>query len=296
MGLFIAVGLTFFLVASTGFLGIQGQIQREASMRKGIHPPPPSDDNEDGDPDFLVEANNSSGTPNPSKTKRAEIQEIDGTQDAEHKIHVVFVSEGYDKGAPGALSFASDVRSFRTFLLSLAPFKERASAFQFHAVYTNEPLGCKYEGRLITCDAEQVKSKIRAAETPFDQIVVIVNSPQYGGSGGEMSVTYNGELGARVFIHEFGHSFGGLFDEYVYKERAGEPGAQCRDAHGNCYDGVPPATEWADFSPEYIKGCTRREWYRSSRGSIMLSLKFPYFNAVSQALLKRKIDSYFTHH
>ena len=57
-----------------------------------------------------------------------------------------------------------------------------------------------------------------AAEVPYDTIVVLVNSTRYG--GGSMCLDYcvttvDNASSLKVFIHEFGHSFAYLADEYV---------------------------------------------------------------------------------
>jgi hypothetical protein len=56
-----------------------------------------------------------------------------------------------------------------------------------------------------------------ASHSPFDQLVVLVDIKKYGGGG-----IYNfyslfsadSKASVEVFVHEFGHSFGGLGDEY----------------------------------------------------------------------------------
>jgi hypothetical protein len=56
-----------------------------------------------------------------------------------------------------------------------------------------------------------------ASVVAYDQIYVLVNTERYGGGGfyNFVSVcTSNNELTKEVFIHEFGHGFAGLGDEY----------------------------------------------------------------------------------
>lgn len=48
------------------------------------------------------------------------------------------------------------------------------------------------------------------------RVIVIVNDSKYGGCAGNFSVCYNGSLMEDVQAHEWGHSFGGLADEYDY--------------------------------------------------------------------------------
>ncbi|MFO1053427.1 MAG: M64 family metallopeptidase [Planctomycetota bacterium] len=48
------------------------------------------------------------------------------------------------------------------------------------------------------------------------RVIVIVNDSKYGGCAGTYSVCYNGASMEEVQTHEWGHSFGGLADEYDY--------------------------------------------------------------------------------
>src|SRR5690606_38718505 len=61
------------------------------------------------------------------------------------------------------------------------------------------------------------------------RVMVIVNDSRYGGCAGTFAVTYNGSSMRDVQVHEFGHSFAALADEYDYPNGtyAGpEPGAK----------------------------------------------------------------------
>jgi hypothetical protein len=56
-----------------------------------------------------------------------------------------------------------------------------------------------------------------AANAPYDAIIMVANDRKYGGGGIFnlwATVTSDTEPAAYVFVHEFGHSFAGLGDEY----------------------------------------------------------------------------------
>jgi hypothetical protein len=62
-----------------------------------------------------------------------------------------------------------------------------------------------------------------AAQVPYDTIVVLVNSQRYG--GGSIAFDYcvttvDNKASVGVFLHELGHSFAGLADEYYSSEVA----------------------------------------------------------------------------
>lgn len=52
----------------------------------------------------------------------------------------------------------------------------------------------------------------------YDIINVIVNTDYYGGCGGDFAVTSMNAASPEVFVHEFGHTFAGLSDEYAYSD------------------------------------------------------------------------------
>ncbi|MBI3541723.1 MAG: hypothetical protein HY075_00390 [Deltaproteobacteria bacterium] len=249
--------------------------------RHVVHAPPPELGVQSAPSDFVDDFDDSGDEPSL------------GTIDvSKGYVDVTFVAEGY-AGTKGMAQFLSDAKTYREYLLTYEPFRSNANAFRFHAVENEESLGCGRAAsipRLITCDVSKAKRAAKKAGVPFDKIVVIVNDADYGGSGGEISVTYNGRRGDRVFVHEFGHSFGRLKDEYVAYDGDGEIDGK---PHANCFAGKPPASEWdGTREADYRLGCTYRNWYRSSPGSLMLTLDETYFNEVSKQLLKRAIDAY----
>jgi hypothetical protein len=71
------------------------------------------------------------------------------------------------------------------------------------------------ERYLTTLDFWKVKDI--AALAPYDQIYILVNTEKYGGGGiyNHYNLTSTGnQHSSTVFIHEFGHGFAGLGDEY----------------------------------------------------------------------------------
>ena len=65
----------------------------------------------------------------------------------------------------------------------------------------------------------------QAGAVPYDILIVLVNSTEYGGGGFYNDVcvcTADHFLSPKVFAHEFGHEFAGLGDEYYTSEVAYE--------------------------------------------------------------------------
>jgi IgA Peptidase M64/von Willebrand factor type A domain len=68
--------------------------------------------------------------------------------------------------------------------------------------------------RLLTANATVAQSVATTAVPDVDQVLVIVNSSKYGGSGGGIAVCSTNAQASQIAIHEIGHSAFGLADEY----------------------------------------------------------------------------------
>ena len=78
--------------------------------------------------------------------------------------------------------------------------------------------------------------------TPFFDIgIIVVNDPKYGGAGGSFAVFSTHSSATEIMIHELGHSFGNLADEYW----AGPQFA--RESHNMTQNTNPETIKWRDF-------------------------------------------------
>jgi hypothetical protein len=108
------------------------------------------------------------------------------------------------------------------------------------AAVTSEPVEDEILLQLQQWDVQRA-----ASHAPADAVIVIVNTPKWGAFGLWVTSIYSGDDMPEGVVHEFGHAFGWLSDEYV---NAGNP---CQ-----IYDGVP---EYANLqgelatSPEDVK-------------------------------------------
>ena len=68
--------------------------------------------------------------------------------------------------------------------------------------------------RLLVVNTSKVLAAA-AAMPDWDEIMVIVNDPTYGGSGGSLAVISTNGAAVQVAQHEYGHTFSRLADEYT---------------------------------------------------------------------------------
>ncbi len=167
---------------------------------------------------------------------------IYGSGDPHTSLDIAFVAEGYTREEMG--KFRSDVKRMADIMFMELPFdkyRERINIWAIEApsqesgtdvpgegIYVNTVLSSSYytfdvDRYLTTQDIREVNDY--AAAAPHDQIVVLINSPRYGGGGVYnyySAVTADHQNTPKVFIHEFGHGFAGLADEYYSSEVAYE--------------------------------------------------------------------------
>jgi len=75
---------------------------------------------------------------------------------------------------------------------------------------------CANIARLLCVDGAKVLAVTAKIAPQFDQVIVVVNSSTYGGAGGQVATFSLAQSATDIAIHELGHSFAGLADEYTY--------------------------------------------------------------------------------
>lgn len=165
---------------------------------------------------------------------------IQQAADTTRCIHIAYVAEGYTEAEMG--TFLKDANEANEALFAHEPFKTLRDRFNVIAVKspseesgTSEPskgiwkstalhshFDTFYSDRyLTTLCLKDLHNWL--AGTPYEHIIVLVNTEKYGGGGilnsYNLSMTHN-KWFKPVVVHEFGHSFAGLADEYAYEEEA----------------------------------------------------------------------------
>lgn len=157
-------------------------------------------------------------------------------RDTSRCIHIAFVAEGYTNDEMG--HYLNDCRAAIGSLFRHEPFKSMQDRFNIIAVKsvsedsgTSEPskgiwrntaLGSHFDTfysdrYLTTLHLKRLHDLL--AGTPYEHIIILVNTEHYGGGGiyNSYNLSYTGgKHFLPVVVHEFGHSFGGLGDEYAY--------------------------------------------------------------------------------
>ena len=154
--------------------------------------------------------------------------------DPANKVDLLLMGDGYTAAEQEA--FIAKAIELTEILFATSPFRERKDDFNIWAlapaapqsgvsrpstgVFRDSPIGATYdsfrsERYILTFDNKSMRRI--ASSTPYDFIEILTNSEVYGGGGiyGLFSTAAaNSEWAPYLFVHEFGHHFAGLADEY----------------------------------------------------------------------------------
>jgi hypothetical protein len=160
--------------------------------------------------------------------------EIQKSGDSADKVDFLILGDGYTAAERG--KFEKDAKRLTELLFAVSPFKERRGDFNVWAlcppteqsgisrpstgVHRRSRIGASYdafgsERYVLTFENESFRDV--ASFAPYDFVEILTNSRTYGGGGifGVYSTVAADSLWAPyVFVHEFGHHFAGLADEY----------------------------------------------------------------------------------
>jgi len=158
--------------------------------------------------------------------------------DPSNKVDIVFLPDGYTKDEMEL--FKKDVQTYANYIFECSPYKENKDKINIWAVlapsmesgvdnpgtgtWKNNLMGMSYytqdvERYLMSLDIKTIRDV--SALTPYDNICIISNSSQYGGGAiynYYTSFPNKNNNGAYLIVHEFGHHFCALGDEYYSSE------------------------------------------------------------------------------
>lgn len=162
------------------------------------------------------------------------------------KVDLLILGDGYTQAE--SAKFEADVRRLSDHLFTVEPFRSRARDFNVWALMAptlesgvSRPsngthhwsaLGTRYdifdsERYVLTLDNRAFRELAQYA--PYEFVEILVNNETYGGGGifGQFSTAAAGSEWANyLFVHEFGHHFAALADEYYTSPVAYQSGEE----------------------------------------------------------------------
>ena len=182
-------------------------------------------------------------------------------------LDIAIVGEGYR--ADEVTTFRADLARFTSVLLGQEPYHSNSDRIAVRGVllpsaesgadeptmgrYRSTTLGVTFnslgsERYMLTEDNRSLRDI--AGAVPYDTLVIMVNHDRYGGGGiynAYCTFTAHSEWAEYLLLHEFGHSFAGLADEYYTSDVAYS-------------DFYPPGTEPAEANITALTDPDRLKW------------------------------------
>jgi hypothetical protein len=241
-----------------------------------------------------------------------------------NRVDLIILGDGYTSAQ--MTKFRADAQRFADDFLTHTPFLEYKKYFNVWRIDTpsvqpgagqnGRPRNTVYRAafdcfnvpRLLCIEDARVKAVLNrnTKSNQQDMVMVLVNDPNYGGSGGPYAVATNATP-SNIAVHEFGHSFGHLDDEYVDNYNCGRYtnpwGFNVTQktarrtvpwthwiAPATKVPNTPPARNFEDRGdPGHFKGAyfCASGWYRPTTDSLMNSGIPPFFSINTEQLVRR---------
>jgi hypothetical protein len=242
-----------------------------------------------------------------------------------NRVDLVILGDGYTAGEMG--KYATDVENAVNGFFAVSPHSEYKNYFNVHridvisaesgadhttpsVVLKNTAFDSYYDcagiDRLICANTTKVNNVLTAsipAANARDMVLLLVNDPVYGGSGGAIAIASTHTAAVELVLHETGHSFGLLADEYDYSPPPCNTSVEPSEANVTIQTvranikwklwidaGTPiPTTSTAPGVPGLYQGgryCVTG-MYRPTYDSKMRTLNVPFYQINSEQLVKR---------
>ncbi len=235
----------------------------------------------------------------------------------DHGINLVFLGDGYTANEQD--KFIKDAQKVLDYMFTISPFQSYKNYFNAFAikVISNES-GAIHPNTASDCNSANVpvsnpdtylqcsfdvndihrlivpKNTVRiiqvlATNFPFyDQVIIISNTPHYGGSGGSFATLTTNSRSPEVAVHEIGHSFANLGDEYW----AGD--SYARERPNMTQETNPTIVKWRNWMNENGIGIYKHgtsgvsaNWYRPHQNCKMRTLNVPFCSVCSETIIER---------
>ena len=233
-------------------------------------------------------------------------------------IHIAYVAEGYT--AEQMDQYLDDCHVAMEALFEHEPFKTLRNRFNVIAlcspshdsdvsqpgkgIWRNTALASHFDTfymtrYLTTLHLKQLHDWL--AGTPYEHIIVLANTAHYGGGGiyNSYNLSYTrGKHFRPVVVHEFGHSFGGLGDEYPYGDSDPMYFADTEPWEPNLTTTTKKPAKWQDLIDEGKAGLIEGGGYlskgvwRGQENCRMRTNEHPDFCPVCQQALTKLINFY----
>ncbi|MEK6872746.1 MAG: M64 family metallopeptidase [Nanoarchaeota archaeon] len=187
--------------------------------------------------------------------------------EGENKIDVVFFTDGVNKNR---------LNEYINFFLSSEPYINHKNKFNFFYAGAAD---CKIIEDFIFCYSKETLKK--SSSCPNDYIIVLSNQYSKIRSSSYINlISLNINNPPNVILHEFGHVFANLADEYTP--------STIPSGSKNC------RKKCSDFNnlEDCFEGCSKSNYQRSSENSLMRISNSDEYKKLNTLLIEERLEKY----
>ncbi len=231
-----------------------------------------------------------------------EVNKIHDTGRDYNRLVFVIMGDGYTAGEQQ--KFNKDAKELADYILNAEPYNRFKEVINIYTLNVESNVsgaaddpetpidnyfGSTYNyyqirRLLVPLKSEKVYALLDDAAIDFDIPVIIVNSNEYGGSGGDIAVTSTNSAAHEIIVHEVAHTFAGLKDEYF----AGS--IYMGEALNQTKNSDPATVGWSNLigkDPGIGVFHLAEGYYRPSQNCKMEKLDVPFCYVCNHYLSKR---------
>ncbi|MFN8343421.1 MAG: M64 family metallopeptidase [Spirosomataceae bacterium] len=237
--------------------------------------------------------------------------------DPDKLINIVILGDGYTASQQD--QFKTNAQNITDYLFSVSPFKEYKNYFNVYIIQVpSAQSGAKHPAnatdvaepvipvanpdnyfgstfdyfnihRLLVPTKSSAIASVLATNFPqYDHVLMIVNSTEYGGSGGSLATTSINASAYEIAVHELGHSFANLADEYW----AGD--SYAKESPNMTQQTNPSLVKWKNWYGlnnigifQHGTSGTPALWYRPHQNCKMRFLGVNYCSVCTETIIER---------
>lgn len=228
------------------------------------------------------------------------------------RINMVVMGDGFTSDQQG--DFVTNATSLVNYIFNKAPYAQYKNYFNVYAIKVISPeSGVKHPGtagdvvepiipvtnpnnflgssfdvggthRCLYSNTTNKVTNVLASNVPdFDIAFILGNSPEYGGCGGTYAFLSKHAQANEIVVHELGHSFGKLADEYWFSGSGESP--------NKTKDDNPATNLWKNWVGINSTGIFPYEesptWFRPHQNCEMRYLNREFCSVCKQQLIER---------
>ena len=235
-------------------------------------------------------------------SQEAQVDTLHYTGPVENRLNIVILGDGYLEDR--AEQFAQHTQNATLDLFDEFPFKNYQGYFNVFSIFLpsnasgaartpqqliDNQYGSTFyyagiERLLVPTKPERVTEVLTEYFPSFDQVIMLVNTGRYGGSGGWIATSSIHEEAGEIILHELGHSFGDLADEYW----AGSQYA--RETYNMTRESSESRVSWknwlGDFTVGHYPYPANNNWYKPHQNCKMEYLGSRFCSVCAEQLIR----------